>query len=88
MENLKIIHDPIKRHFSLVLDNSATAFISYQIKDGIHYLEHSEVPSSLRGQGIGKVLVEKTVEYLQANKLPAKAVCSYIRKVVGKELIK
>ena len=45
------------------------------------YLNHSEVPYNLRGQGIGKVLVEKTFEKLTEEGHKAKAVCSYIRTV-------
>jgi predicted GNAT family acetyltransferase len=45
------------------------------------YLVHSEVPYNLRGQGIGKVLVEKTFEKLTAENYNAVGVCSYIKAI-------
>ena len=45
------------------------------------YLVHSEVPYNLRGQGIGKILVEKTFEKLTEEGYKAVAVCSYIQAV-------
>jgi len=44
-------------------------------------LNHSEVPYNLRGQGIGKVLVEKTFEQLTKEGYKAVAICSYIKVV-------
>ncbi len=57
------------------------AEIHYSLKDDKMYLTHSEVPHHLRGQGIGKLLVEKTFTYIEAHKIEAVAVCSYIRAV-------
>ena len=51
------------------------------MKNDIMYLVHSEVPYELRGQGIGKVLVEKTFEKLTKEGYRAKAVCSYVKAV-------
>lgn len=45
------------------------------------YLAHSEVPYNLRGQGIGKVLVEKTFEKLTEENYLAVAVCSYVKMI-------
>ncbi|WP_290682533.1 GNAT family N-acetyltransferase [Kordia sp.] len=45
------------------------------------YLVHSEVPYNLRGQGIGKVLVEKTFEKLTDEGYKAIAICSYVKAV-------
>ena len=45
------------------------------------YLNHSEVPKSLQGKGIGKVLVEKTFEKLTDEGYKAIAVCSYVKLV-------
>jgi len=42
---------------------------------------HSEVPQSLRGQGIGKQLAEATFDYLVQHNIKAKATCNYISMI-------
>lgn len=77
---LPIIHDQKNSRFTLNI-NGELAKIEYQLRDGKMYLTHSEVPYNLRGQGIGKVLVEKTFEQLKTENLKAIAVCSYIKTI-------
>ena len=84
MKNSNIIHSPNKQLLTLALNDNDVAFIEYQLKNEVYYLTHSEVPTNLRGQGIGRKLVQKTFDYLKLNNLQAKAICTYIRKVVGR----
>ena len=81
-ERLPIIHDTDNRRFILDI-NGELAKVTYQLRGDRMYLIHSEVPFNMRGQGIGKVLVEKTFEKLTEEKFKAVAVCSYV-KVVAK----
>ena len=60
------------------------AKIDYQLRDNKMYLMHSEVPYNLRGQGIGKVLVEKTFKQLTKEGFKAVAICSYIKAVASR----
>lgn len=77
---LEIQHEKENSRFTIDI-NGEIAKIDYRLRDGKMYLEHSEVPRNLRGQGIGKVLVEKTFEKLTEENYKAVAVCSYIRAV-------
>ncbi len=77
---LNIVHDKENQRFTLDI-NGELAKIDYEMRDGKMYLVHSEVPYNLRGQGIGKVLVEKTFEKLTEEKYKAVAVCSYIKAI-------
>jgi predicted GNAT family acetyltransferase/glutaredoxin len=77
---LPIVHDKENRCFTLEI-NGEIAKVDYQLKEGKMYLTHSEVPYNLRGQGIGKVLVEKTFEKLTEENYLAVAVCSYIKAI-------
>jgi len=77
---LEIGHDRDNQQFTLDI-NGELAKVDYSLKEGKMYLNHSEVPYHLRGQGIGKVLVEKTFEQLTKEGFMAVAVCSYIRAV-------
>lgn len=77
---LDIKHDKDNNRFTLDI-NGELAKVEYRLKDGKMYLVHSEVPYNLRGQGIGKVLVEKTFEQLTEECYKAIAVCSYVKAV-------
>ncbi len=77
---LNIEHDKERMQFTLHI-NGELAKVTYSIKEEKMYLNHSEVPYNLRGQGIGKILVEKTFEQLNKEDYKAIAVCPYIRIV-------
>ncbi len=68
------------RRFELEFEGF-TSVVSYLLKDNQMYLTHSEVPSELRGKGIGKKLVLETFQYIEDHKIEAIAVCSYIKLV-------
>ncbi len=74
-------HISDKQQFTLTI-NKETARIDYKKQDNQIYLTHTEVPEKLRGTGIGKLLVEKTLEQLAAEDLKTTAVCSYIKAFV------
>ena len=77
---MEIQHQKEKNRYILNIDEHI-AKIEYEIKNDKMYLIHSEVPPSLRGQGIGKILVTKTFEKLTEEGYQAVAVCSYIKLV-------
>lgn len=82
-EILEIKHDKDNQQFTLDI-NGELAKVEYKLKDNKVYLVHSEVPYNLRGQGIGKILVEKTFEQLTKEGYEAVAVCSYVRAVASR----
>lgn len=70
--------------FFIEVDNKHKAYITYS-KRGDHYtLDHCEVPSSLRGRGIGKEVVTKTFDYLRPKNVDVTIHCSYIRNIVDR----
>lgn len=77
---LNIVHDKENQRYTLDI-NGELAKVEYSMRNGTMYLTHSEVPYNLRGQGIGKVLVEKTFEKLTEENYTAVAVCPYIKAV-------
>jgi predicted GNAT family acetyltransferase len=80
MEN-QIIHDEANKEFILSLENDLKAIVSYTLEGRKMRLVYSEVPTSLRGEGVGKELVEKTFQKLTDEGFEATAVCSYIRVI-------
>lgn len=77
---MEVIHNKDKQQYTMEVDGE-TAKIDYQMQDGKMHLVYSEVPFNIRGQGIGKVLVEKTFEKLTEEGHEAVAVCGYIQSV-------
>ncbi len=82
-QRLDIVHDKENMRFTLAINGEITK-VDYSLNDNKMYLNHSEVPFNLRGQGIGKVLVEKTFKQLTKEGFTAIAVCSYIRAVANR----
>lgn len=79
---MEVIHDKDNHQFTMEVDGE-TAKVDYKLKDGKMHLVYSEVPFNIRGQGIGKVLVEKTFEKLTEEGYQAVAVCGYIKSVAN-----
>jgi predicted GNAT family acetyltransferase len=70
----------------LTLDwNGYTAWVDYEVKDNVWYLLHAQVPTELRGQGVGQVLVEKTYAYLREQGIESVPVCTYIQALVSRD---
>lgn len=76
-------HRPDRSQFTLDWGDH-TAWVDYDVRknannEGVWYLLHAEVPSALRGQGVGQILIEKTYAYLREHGLQSMPVCSYIQ---------
>lgn len=79
---MEVIHDKMNHQFTMQVDGQ-TAVVDYELREGKMFLVYSEVPFNLRGQGIGKVLVEKTFEKLTEEGYEAVAICGYIKSVAN-----
>lgn len=75
------VHNDRKKHQFILSTEKGSAFIDYSMHNDEVHLLHSEVPRELRGQGIGKVLVEKTFELITADGQQAVAHCGFIKSV-------
>ena len=76
----EISNDAAAQQFYLLADGHK-AFIDYSKNNGRYQLLHSEVPEALRGQGIGRILVERTFNAIANVGETAFARCGYIRQV-------
>lgn len=56
------------RQFELIVDGHK-AKIEYELQRDRMSLLHTEVPPALEGGGVGQAIVEKTLQYLEANKM-------------------
>lgn len=77
---MEVQHQSDKNRFTMNMEGGQ-AKVEYKMRDGTMYLVYSEVPPELRGQGMGKQLVEKTFKKLTEEGYKAVAVCSYVKSV-------
>ncbi|GIY64914.1 n-acetyltransferase domain-containing protein 1 [Caerostris darwini] len=80
----KVEHDQDLKEFSLG-DGKEKAFLQYQtLPSNIIELEHTVVPESFQGKGIGKLLAEAALEYAIDKKLTVKVTCGFVQKYLEK----
>ena len=60
-----------------------TAFLEYYTDGKKIFLNHTEVPVALRGNGIAAQLVEKSLQYCKAHKLIVVPACSYVAHYIN-----
>ena len=59
------------------------AIMNYRMADqAMMIVEHTEVDHSLKGQGIGKKLVQSLVEYVRKNDIKVRATCSFVNAML------
>ena len=55
------------------------AFTEYERNGNRIFLTHTEVPKELEGQGVGAALVEKELQYIEANHWKLVPYCPYVQ---------
>ncbi len=82
-QNLELTKNEANHRFELEV-NGFIAFIDYKERNSVMTLIHTEAPPELQGTGSARSLVEKTLQYLEANQYTLIPFCpfvfSYIRK--------
>lgn len=77
MDN-QLFRNDEKKRFELEVEGH-TAFIEFIIdKDNVMYLTHTEVPNALGGKGVGKSIVEKTLNYIKDNGYTLAPLCPFV----------
>jgi uncharacterized protein len=79
-------HNLTKKRFEFRV-NEHLAALSYTFFENKLYLEHTDVPEALQGQGVARQLVEEALEYARTNKLPVVPMCPYAKKFTYQELL-
>jgi len=85
MQEIQHIFDGKKGSFLLEIEGKKLATMDY-VMSGERKLiiEHTEVDDSLKGQGIGKKLLEKLVEYTRNKQIKVLPLCSFASAVLNK----
>ena len=83
IKDIPLRHNQEDQAFEMNI-NGNIAFIGYEEKGDTIILTHTEVPEALEGKGIGSILVNKTLNYIEAEgrKIIAQYpfVASYIKR--------
>jgi uncharacterized protein len=78
---MDIINNPTEKRFELKIGENV-AGLYYSVFEGKLYLNHTEVPEALKGQGIAGKLVEGALEYARTHNLPIVPMCPYASKFI------
>ncbi|KAG0718006.1 Protein NATD1 [Chionoecetes opilio] len=81
-QQLNVIHDTHNMEFYVKLGEDK-AYLQYDIlnpKTKAVDLQHTVVPETFRGQGIGKVLAKEAFEYFIGRDQQMKLTCWYLKK--------
>lgn len=73
-----IAHNPAASRFEALVDAQLCVAV-YRLVDGVMWMTHTEVPSSLRGRGIAARLVDAALAYARAQGHRVRPACSYVR---------
>ncbi|MCY7352131.1 MAG: N-acetyltransferase [Cytophagaceae bacterium] len=76
-EEIPLANNEANHRFELVVEGQ-TAVVEYTRTGQSVALNHTEVPKVLEGQGVGSAIVEKTLRYLEANRLRLVPRCSFV----------
>lgn len=63
-------------------DSEELAFLTYEPNGDVLTVDHTEVSPQLEGQGIGKMLVEKVVQYARDEGKKIDAQCPFTASVI------
>ena len=88
---MEIKHKASKENgiFYIEVENKKAAEIQYVLEnEDSLIIQHTMVPESLSGKGIGKLLVDKTVQYAREHNFKVIPVCSFAKKVMEADAYK
>jgi predicted GNAT family acetyltransferase len=77
-----VINDDLGRFESTV--GGETAFLTFHRNGRRLVLNHTEVPSSLEGHGVGAAIVRAALEYARANDLIVVPECPFVRSYLDR----
>lgn len=72
----EVKHDCRNHRFELV-EQGQSAFVEYELKDGIMDIAHTIVPDSIEGQGVGSALMKEALEYAHENHYAVVPSCAF-----------
>jgi hypothetical protein len=81
MDDNQIHLNEDKKQFELDV-NGELAIINYRLEGKVYSLIHTEVPPAHEGQGVGRKLVENTLNYIKEKGYQFEPLCSFVAAYV------
>ncbi|MCI0920420.1 GNAT family N-acetyltransferase [Sphingobacterium rhinopitheci] len=85
-QSIDLVKNNHAQRFELSVDGY-TAFIDYREHHTIISLIHTESPEQLAGRGVATALIEKTLQYLDSNKLVLIPLCPLVFAYIKRHLV-
>ena len=76
---MTVEHDPQHSRFVVPLSDGEAQLVYAPFSEGIIDLQHTEVPPSGQGHGVGDALVRAALAYAREHDLRVIATCPYVR---------
>jgi uncharacterized protein len=76
---MTVQHDPDHSRFFVPLPGGDAQLLYAMFGDDVLDLQHTEVPPSAKGQGVGDALVRRALAYARERGLRVMATCPYVQ---------
>jgi len=77
--SVDVIDVPERHRFEAVLDGELVGFAAYQKTDELIVFTHTEVDSSLEGQGVGGALIREALDHVRELGLRVLPICPFVQ---------
>ena len=77
---MTVQHDPRRRRFFVALPEGDAELIYGDFAEDVLDLQHTEVPASARGQGVGDALVRAALAFAREHGRRVMATCPYVQR--------
>jgi uncharacterized protein len=74
----KVVDVPDRQRYEIVRDDSVLGYAAYQKTDQLVVFTHTEVDSSVEGQGVGGQLVRGALDHVRSLGLPVLPICPFV----------
>jgi predicted GNAT family acetyltransferase len=83
MSDVDVRDNPAQQRYELRIGDDVAGFAAYRVRDGVTVVTHSEINRHFRGQGLGNVLAERTLDALRAQGARVYPACPFFAKYVA-----
>lgn len=84
MSDPRIVEDPERRRYDLVVDGEVAGHIAFRDHDGARDMLHTEVDPARGGQGLGTVLVRGALDDARARGLRVIPTCPFVARYLAR----
>jgi predicted GNAT family acetyltransferase len=79
-----IEHNQANNRFETIVENEM-AILAYELKDGVIYMTHTEVPPPIEGRGVASALAKYALNYARTAGLLVVPLCSFVRAFMDRK---